>query len=116
MYLVDISNGETTSLPIGENIIKNLLFSTFNSKMSIIICLLKNSKIAIYDIINQNIKYEEINIENLCENEQILMDQISGNIVITAKNKLIKLYYNNQVSNQVDTDSKISLISTNSKL
>ncbi|KAK9173620.1 WD domain G-beta repeat family protein [Cryptosporidium meleagridis] len=116
MFLVDISNGEVTSLPIRENVIKNLLSSTFNSKMSIIVCLLKNSKVAIYDIINQNIKYEEINIENLCENEQILMGQDSENIVITAKNKLIKLYYYNQVSNQVDTDSKISLISSNSKL
>ncbi|KAH8583859.1 WD-40 repeat [Cryptosporidium sp. chipmunk genotype I] len=116
MYFVDISNGETINLPLGENLMKNLFSFTFNSKINVVICLLRNSKIAIYDIKRRNIKYKEIEIENPCEYQQIFTDQFSGSIAITGNNKLVILNENNQESSHVDIDSNVSFISSNSRL
>lgn len=116
MYIVNVNNGEVTDLSFEEHFKKYLFSVTFNSKMNVIICLLKNFKVVLCGIQDQNMNYKEIELENLHEYEQIFTDQLNGNIVVSGKNQLIILSDNYQISNQVDTDSNTKLISSDSKL
>ncbi|OII74275.1 WD-40 repeat-containing protein [Cryptosporidium ubiquitum] len=116
MYLVDIYNGEVVNLPIEENLMENLFSATFNSKLNIIICLLKNSKILLYDIKDRKMNYKEIEYEDSYQYEQIFTGKFNGNIAVSGKNKFFVLSEYYQISNHVDTDSNIELISSDSKL
>lgn len=89
MYIVDISSGDVINLTLEENIKQNLSSVTYNPRLNMIICLLKNSKIILYGIKNQNASRTEINLDNFCEYEQVIADKSSENITVCGKNKLI---------------------------
>lgn len=89
MYIVDISNGKVMNLTLAENIKQDLSSVTYNSKLNMIICLLKSSKIMLYDVKNQNTSRKEISLDNSYEYEQVVADKSSGSITVCGKNKLV---------------------------
>ncbi|KAJ1609792.1 WD-40 repeat and SMART LisH domain-containing protein [Cryptosporidium canis] len=88
MYILDISNGNVTNTAVGK-CTQHYLSFTYNSRLNMIIYLLKNSKIMLFNVSNKNANKKEISLGNSWEYEQVTADQTSGNITIFGKNKLI---------------------------